>query len=401
MTITGPTKTPPLDPIPLPDEQTGERLRRRKERDRLRRQRIFVIVAAAGVFLITVALVLASRDDGSEGGRAGSVSRTGTAVRGPAPVLLTGEREDGRAAWITAVVPAASGKGGNLLLIPPGTMTEIPSLGLEPLGLALAAGGPDRLVSATENLLGATVGSGVLVDDPQLTALASAAGALTVEIPTRVEQVQPSGRVTVLYEPGPNRVEPADVGHLFSAQGRGTDLARLARHGAYWAAWLDRIRREPPERPVDSPAYAALAAVASGTARVAVLPVQAAGILEGGEEGYQVDKAALGKVVSTVFAGRPAAGNRPRVQVLNGTGELELAQKVSKRLIPAGMQIVLTGNANPLGQRETQIIYYDPAKRPAAEKVRQALGIGVLVHNRNRADVVDVTVIVGKDFRSD
>ena len=401
MTLAGPTETPRLDPIPLPDEQTGERVRRRRDRDRVRRQRISVVLAVAGVFLITIALVLASRDDGEKGGRAGSATRPGATVRGPSPVLLTAEREDGRAGWITAVVPAASGKGGSLLLIPPGTMTEIPSLGLEPLGLALVAGGGDRLLSATENLLGATLGGAVVVDDAQLTELASAAGALTVEIPNRVEQVQDSGRVTVLYEPGPNRVEPADVPHLFSARGRGTDLARLARHGSYWEAWLARIREQPPADPPDSPAYQALAAVAASTARVSVLPVQAAGTLEGDDEAYQVDKAAIGKVVASVFAGRPAGGNRPRVQVLNGTGELGLAQRVSQRLIPAGMQIVLTGNANPLGQRETEIVYYDPAKRPVAEKIRQALGVGLLVHNRNRADVVDVTVIVGKDFRSE
>ena len=401
MTLTGPTETPPLDPIPLPDEQTGERLRRRKERDRARHQRTWVILAVAAVFLVVVALVLVSRDGGGSDSRTGTGSSgTGTG-NGPSPILLTSARDDGRAEWITAVVPAANGKGGSLLLIPPGTMTEIPSLGLEPLGLALSVGGPERLVSATENLLGVTFGGGVSVEDGQLTELAAAAGAVTVEIPNRVEQVLDTGRITVLYEPGPNRVEPGDVPHLFSARGRGPDLARLARHAAYWQAWLERIRAEPPDQAPTSAAYKALAAVASGTARVTLLPVQAAGTLEGGEEAYSVDKTAIGKVVATVFAGRPAGGNRPRVQVLNGTGELGLAQRVAQRLIPKGMQITLTGNANPLGQRETQIIYYDPAKRPAAEKVRQALGVGVLVHNRNRADVVDVTVIVGKDFPSE
>lgn len=409
MTITGPSRhgdvapTPlPLDPIPLPDEETGERLRRRRERNRTRRQRWALAAGVAVVFLVTTVLVVARGDDGGdEPGAPAAPSRTGTAVSGPDPVMLSSARDDGRAAWITAVVPAANGKGGSLLLIPPGTMTEIPSLGLEPLGLALSAGGGERLLSATENLVGASLGSGVVVDDTQLTELAEAAGALTVEVPGRVELVQPSGRVTVLYEPGPNRVEPSDVPQLFAARGRGTDLIRLARHAAYWEAWLDRIRREPPATPPDSAAYRTLAAVASGTARVSVLPVQAAGTLDGEEEAYQVDKAELAKLVATVFAGRPAVASRLRVRVLNGTGELELAQKVATRLVPAGLQITHTGNANPLGQRETQIIYYDPAKRPAAEKVRQALGVGLLVHNRNQTDVVDVTVIVGKDFRTE
>jgi hypothetical protein len=51
-----------------------------------------------------------------------------------------------------------------------------------------------------------------------------------------------------------------------------------------------------------------------------------------------------------------------------------------------------------LGQQVTQVIYYDPDERAMAEKVRAALGVGVLVRNRTQTDVVDVTVVVGKDF---
>src|SRR5688500_3147802 len=132
MTITGPSrhedvapKPLPLDPIPLPDEETGERLRRRRERDRTRRQRWAVAVGVAVVFLVTVALVVTGRDEaGKDSGPAAARSRTGAAVSGPSPVLLASAREDGRAGWITAVVPGVNGKGGSLLLIPPGTMTE-------------------------------------------------------------------------------------------------------------------------------------------------------------------------------------------------------------------------------------------------------------------------------------
>jgi hypothetical protein len=103
--------------------------------------------------------------------------------------------------------------------------------------------------------------------------------------------------------------------------------------------------------------------------------------------------------VASIFpSARAAAAARPRVQILNGTGELELAQRVAQKLVPAGIEVTLTGNANPLGQRQTQVIYYEADKRAMAQKVRDALGVGVLVRNRNRTDVVDVTVIVGKDF---
>jgi hypothetical protein len=143
----------------------------------------------------------------------------------------------------------------------------------------------------------------------------------------------------------------------------------------------------------------ALRAIASGTWTVRVVPVKSAGTLGAGQQIYQLDREALPSVLRTVFPGaaRVAAG-RPRVRVLNGTGELELAQRVSEKLVPAGIEVTLTGNANPLGQKQTQVIYYDANKRAMAQKVRDALGVGILVRNRNETDVVDVTVIVGKDF---
>jgi hypothetical protein len=202
----------------------------------------------------------------------------------------------------------------------------------------------------------------------------------------------------VLYEPGRNRVEPAEVSRLLNAAGRGTELTRLARHQAFWDAWLARIRHEPTVAP-DGALGKAVRALASGGWQVRVLPVESAGTLGGGQDLYQVDRAELATMVKTVFPGaQAAAAARPRVQILNGTGELELAQRVSQKLIPAGIEVALTGNANPLGQRQTQVIYYDANKRSMAEKVRAALGVGVLVRNRNETDVVDVTVIVGKDF---
>jgi hypothetical protein len=269
---------------------------------------------------------------------------------------------------------------------------------LEPVSAALAAGGPERLLTATENLLGASLGTVDVLDADGLAQLLAATGPLVVNVPERVEDVFPSGRVAVLYEAGRNRVEPAEVSRLLSATGRSSALARLARHQAFWEAWLTQIKATPDLAP-DGALGKALRAIASDKWSIRVVPVKAAGTLANGQQIYQLDKAALPAVLRTVFPGAArAAAARPRVRVLNGTGELELAQRVSEKLVPAGIEVTLTGNANPLGQRQTQVIYYDANKRAMAEKVRAALGVGILVRNRNETDVVDVTVIVGKDF---
>jgi hypothetical protein len=408
MTITGPRPLADpagdgvdgLDSIPLPPPVTGERRRRRHQRERLRRQRrlavVLVLVAIAG----TLVLVQRVREGGGGGGTGaadGATAGSGTRI---APVLLTEALPDGRAGWLTALVPAVGGKGGGILLIPSGTMAEVPSLGLDPVGNALAAGGASRLLFTAENVVGASLGTVDQLDAARLAALVRPAGALTVEVPDRVEDVLASGRVQVLYEPGPNRIEPDEVSQFLGVKGRSNDLARLARHQAFWDAWLTRLAKDAKLRPdAGSPLGKAVTALARGEWQVRVLPVQAVGTLDTGDDIYRVDRDELPAVVTKIFPDtRVAAGARPRVRILNGTGELELAQRVAQVLVPAGIEVTLTGNANPLGQQVTQVIYYDPDERAMAEKVRAALGVGVLVRNRTQTDVVDVTVVVGKDF---
>ena len=407
MTITGPSRLPladppPVDPIALPPPQPGERFRRRREQRRLRRQRVLVVLVFLAALIGTVVVVDSVRDPAGDrsGGTDGAGGRAG-AVTVP-PVLLTEAAASGQAAWLTALVPGPDQQGGTLLLIPPGTMAEVPSLGLEPVATALAVGGSARLLSTTENVVGASLGTIEQVDAARLAALVAPAGALTVQVPARVEDVLASGRVQVLYEPGANRIEPEEVSAFLAAKGRDNDLARLARHQAFWDAWLSRLADDLGSIPEPGTALGkALAALAAGRWQVRVLPVEAVGTLESGDDIYRVDRDELAALVPRIFPGAPAGaagGGRPRVRILNGTGELELAQRVAAQLVPAGVEVTLTGNANPLGQRVTQVIYYDPDERAWAEQVRAALGVGVLVRNRTETDVVDITVIVGKDY---
>ena len=90
--------------------------------------------------------------------------------------------------------------------------------------------------------------------------------------------------------------------------------------------------------------------------------------------------------------------NRIRVQVLNGTGAIGASPKVTERLVPVGARVLLSGNADSFAYAQTQIVFYDRSQQQAAERVRQALGTGRLVLSRQPLDVVDVTVVTGRDF---
>jgi hypothetical protein len=385
--------------IPLPEtRRTGrsQRARRRKRQRRTRGLRFGGLMALGAVLVIAVTgRVVSDVTSGDPGPKS-----PGTAAAAPPPpaTLLVQRDGSGQAISLFLLAPAASGRGGSVVLLPPGAMVEVASLDLQPLGQVLALGGPGRLQATVQNLLGSPVGNVQVLDDAGMAALLGPAGPLTVKVPERVERVDERGTVEVVFEAGPVKVAPADVPRLLAERGRGTDLGRLARHQAFWDAWLDRMG-DAKAVPVQPPELkAVLGALAAGDVQIHTLPVDPLGTGADGQL-YQVDRLELASLRATLVPEETAAGGgRPGVQILNGTGEVQVAQRVADKLGTA-VEVKLTGNAARFDYAETQVVFYDKAEQAKAEQVRQALGVGKLVFSRNPLDVVDVTIIVGKDFK--
>ena len=389
-----------LDPIPLPESRGTGRAHQRRRRRRQRRIRNLKIGAGVLAVLAVLGLVFVVAPD-DDGGRGDDGPGPGPAAAVP-PVLVAQRDSAGRATSLTVFAPRAGG-GGSLVLIPPGTMTEVVSLGLEPVSRSLELGGAERLDATVENLLGVALAETVVVDDAGLSALLEAVGPLSVTVPERVEEVVPGGRVQVLFEAGDVTVAPQDAPRFLSAKGRGTDLARLARHQAFLDSWLRAVRDRPGAAPTNPAALArAFDALAAGGVRTRVLPVEAFGTAATEGELYRVRDEELVRMVADVFPSARGSGpaTRPRVQILNGTGTVGLADAVRNKLGPS-FDVRLTGNAASFDHPTTEVVFYDRDERAAAERVRSALGVGQLVFSRRPLDVVDVTIIVGKDFSTE
>ena len=91
-----------------------------------------VLGAAAAVLVAAVAVLVSGAAEETPAPSTAPYTRGSPEPAGPTapPVLLAHQEPSGRASSLTVLVPAAGGKGGTLLLIPPGTMTEVVSLGL-------------------------------------------------------------------------------------------------------------------------------------------------------------------------------------------------------------------------------------------------------------------------------
>ena len=89
---------------------------------------------------------------------------------------------------------------------------------------------------------------------------------------------------------------------------------------------------------------------------------------------------------------------RIKVEVLNGVGEQGLAQRVSRGFRDLGFDVVAIGNADELERGETRVL--DRSGRDgAAREVAQKLGLDSISVALDPELFLDVTVIVGQNWR--
>ena len=92
----------------------------------------------------------------------------------------------------------------------------------------------------------------------------------------------------------------------------------------------------------------------------------------------------------------PSSTDRVVIEVLNGTETSGLARVGARVLRKAGFDVVYTATA-PTVDSTTLLVRRGDTK--AAERVRKALGTGIVRSMRDSTRHVDVTVILGPDFR--
>lgn len=388
--------------LTLPAGSGARAIRRRRKRQEQRQRRL--VAVAFLVALVGSAVLIGAPHVGRKIGGTEAPTPAPAAASTDPRILLAHRHPDGSARALTIF---SDGKDqSSIVMVPAGTMAEVPSLGLEPLGRALEVGGPTRLASTVENLLGITLSEVVVVDDGDLVALTAPIAPLVVEVDARVEHIDEDGTVDILYEPGRLELSAEEVPAFLTAKGKDTDLAVLARHQSFWEAVLAHLA-EP-----DSPALAGPQAVSDVLGELAVdagvrarlLPVEplgqadTLGLSSAGTELYQVSADELGKFLASTFPGAEGPVERPQAQVLNGTGGVEVTAHAAERLVPAGIQVALTGNAARFDYDTTQIVFYDEKQEAIARQAQEALGVGRLVLSRRPLGVVDVTIIIGADF---
>jgi len=93
----------------------------------------------------------------------------------------------------------------------------------------------------------------------------------------------------------------------------------------------------------------------------------------------------------------PSPGHRVTVEVLNGTRRAGVARAATRMLRRQGLDVVFFGNADKMVDSTRVIVRR--GDRGRGRDVRLALGAGRIVVERDTLRRVDVSVVLGADFR--
>jgi polyisoprenyl-teichoic acid--peptidoglycan teichoic acid transferase len=368
------------------------------------------------------AILLALTNTGDDPNRDGTANPAPGSKDTITTTLLFGTREEvgneGGAVWLALASFDSKREKGALVYVPAHTAAEIPGRGLHGVGDALATGGVPLLLSSTENLMGIDIDRYVELSDSDARVLFNAIGPLTVDVPDEVRVPVGRNQARLLFTRGLQRLAPHFLVRLLYIVGLEGDDAELGvRHLAFWDALFETFVEDPEglgravrgagealgesdgEPSQHAELFTALAALDDEDRALATLPVQQI-TPPGGEELYQSDADEIATFVAQIVGPESVAADEIEVQILNGNGVPGIGQEVAERLITHGFRVLLTSNAQRLDYKKTLIVTYDssPQGQAMAERARDLLGVGEVQVSAQRQDIVDLTIVVGRDF---
>jgi hypothetical protein len=402
--VVSPSAASPVPPVPTVEAPVAHVdapavPRRERRRRRANRRRWRVIVPSVLAVLIVLAIIGAQLRSGAPA--PARTSSRGAIVPAPARIptlLLAHVAGDGRVDLAAVVGVTRNGRDGSILAVPTLTQAETPSLDFQVLADLRSLGSTTLLQTTLENLLGVRIDATEVFDDARLTDVIGAAGPLSVNLDSEAEV---GGATTRLFSSGTQRVNPGDAVALLTQHPATDEIDHMTTVQAVFEGWLAALRDPSAASATVTrvPALATLVSAARASTDFSVLPVD--GISGGPGERYQVRDDALPAAMQQAFpqALLGIGGHRLRTEILNGTGVVGLVTQVARVVVPAGAEVVTTGNIPGFGQATTRVVYYRDADRAAAARLLAVLGAGKLEKEPSDIQVFDVTIIAGADFR--
>jgi hypothetical protein len=318
---------------------------------------------------------------------------------GSESVLLVVTDPDGQVGAI-ALVAVADDEPDSLTVIPTSLFDLLPGYGDFPLADAVAFEGPELARIAVANALGTRVDRVALLPPGALGEALSNPIDVELQEPILVDE---GGDLIQIADAGVGSYDGALAERLLVERGESGQVNWLERQAAVWRGVLDNWT-------TDSSAAARLLgegraavtvgrAAAGGEVAISLIPVTPVAVA-GADDGFQLVQADVAAFVADRLAHLALGGaERPRVEVLNGNGQVLATRSVVEALVAAGFHVIKTDNAENFEFEETVVISQGRANLDAAEAAAGILGVRMVqLEVAAPSGVVDLSIIVGQDI---
>jgi len=411
-TVSGPNVSDAVGPTPAPSQFGVPPFgaRPRFDQDFLpfedpvsssRRRNIFVaagsVLAIAAVALVWVGVsvlfdssdgkLVTRIDDRAAPGFEAVVEKTPTGL-----VLMVGD--DGELVSATVVALGSSTTGG-VLGIPVETDVYV-SVGegfVAPVALRdlVRTSGTDSASTVLGELLNLSFSDVVVLHPADIT---GGATSLTVNNPSAV--TGPNGEV--LFAKGSISLNSSQLWSFISGTSDSEDpVSRAARQQAFWKGWMASA---PSVGASSDGINDYLSALSKDQVTYQILPVAEVAGGDGQPSRLRLSPGVSGAqaVSSIVPLPEGSPGRRPKLRVVDGTGQLDAAQGAAVVLAAGGGQVDIIGNSRLFGFKKTQIVYYDDSQKSAAERMRDVLGLGEIIQSTQANSALDLNITIGEDY---
>ncbi len=297
------------------------------------------------------------------------------------------------------LVAAADDRPSTLTVIPSTLFDLLPGYGDFALADAYSFEGAELAQITVANALGVRIDRVAVVAPGQLPGTLSQ----SIEIDL-AEAVIESGDAAdfEIADAGVHPYDGLQVEELLVLQAQSSAVSWVERQAATWTALLGYMEMDPGAAARllgEGSASATLNRVAGSDPEVSLVPVTPVAVA-GDDDGFQLVQADVAIFVADRLAHLALATElRPRVEVLNGNGEILATRSVVQAVVAAGFHVVKTDNADNFDFAETVVIAQGRANRDAAEDAAGILGVRMVqLELAAPSGVVDVSIIVGQDI---
>jgi hypothetical protein len=367
---------PPLKDWPPPEIVARWEARKEAARKRRAFRRKFLALFVAAMVVAAGVVFLMNRTSGS-----GPAARP--AGPAPEPAMVVWAANVATGSFVT-VVSNPGRLGPVAVVIPDQTLVDIPG---GPSTVGSTTGEPGLLLAAVQATLNRRVDHYLVMSDFDLRHLLDRMAPIEVEVD---EPFAWNGRT---FGPGRERLTGGPAVAYLEA---GTDLDRTSRWEeiltGVFSARPDPRRWDGPLGTTDSAAVVRSVLLDADQAAVIEVPNAPS---EGG--GLVADPDEVAEFVRTHLG--PAATPLVRVIVLNANGRKGQVIVIAARLAPLGYRVVAAQEARSR-LALTQIVASNESFLSKAGEVQAILGVGSVYVGPESSGAADITIVVGRDFKT-